>query len=358
MNPADDWRSRPHRRRNALTGDWILVSPQRTQRPWQGEQTAAVPPQAKPAYDPACYLCPTNARAGGRRNPRYGQTFVFDNDYPALVPGTPVAAIDVDGLLVAKAEAGICRVVCFSPRHDVSIAQLPVAQIRLVIDTWAAEFVALGADPAINSVIIFENHGDAMGASNPHPHAQIWANATVPDEPATEEAVAVAHFSRHGTCVLCAYLAHERTAGERIVFTNDHATVLVPFWAVWPFETLVIPHAHAGGLHELAAVARDGLAEAMSVLTRAYDRVFETPFPYSMGFHQRSTDGRPHPEFHAHAHYYPPLLRSATVRKYMVGYEMLGMPQRDFTPESAADRLRVAAGSADFAHAPEPRADT
>jgi UDPglucose--hexose-1-phosphate uridylyltransferase len=335
------WQTRPHRRRNALTGEWILVSPHRTQRPWQGETAAAREPERKPAYDPTCYLCPGNARAGGARNPRYSGTFVFENDYAALRPDTPPGGIDDAGLLVAQSERGICRVVCFTPRHDLSIAQMPAAEIRGVIETWAGQYTELGARPDINSVIVFENHGEAMGASNPHPHAQIWANASIPNEPAKEQAAAAAYFAADGACLLCAYAAREIAAGERIVYTNEHAVVLVPFWAVWPFEALLIPRVHAGALDRVSAPARDGLAAAMQVLTAAYDQVFEGPFPYSMGFHQRPTDGGAHPEWHAHAHYFPPLLRSATVRKYMVGYEMLGMPQRDITPESAAQRLRA-----------------
>jgi UDPglucose--hexose-1-phosphate uridylyltransferase len=340
---SDDgaWQSRPHRRRNALTGEWILVSPHRTQRPWQGETSAVRDTERKPAYDPTCYLCPGNARAGGARNPPYAGTFVFENDYAALRPDTPPGGIDDAGLLVARAERGTCRVVCFTPRHDLSIARMPAADIRAVIDTWAEQYIELGAQPDINSVIVFENHGEAMGASNPHPHAQIWANASIPNEPAKEQAAAAAYLAAHGTCLLCAYLARELAAAERIVFANEHAVALVPFWAVWPFEALVVPRLHATALDGVSAAARDGFAAAMQTLTAAYDRVFDVPFPYSMGFHQRPTDGAVHAEWHTHAHYFPPLLRSATVRKYMVGYEMLGMPQRDITPESAAERLRA-----------------
>ena len=341
MSAPDDWQARPHRRLNVLTGEWILVSPQRTQRPWQGETTAARAPDIKPHYDPTCYLCPGNSRAGGAHNPLYTQTFVFDNDYAALAPDTPPAAVDLDGLLVAQSERGVCRVVCFTPRHDLSIAQMATPEIRGVIDAWAQQYTELGALPDINSVIVFENHGEQMGASNPHPHAQIWANASIPNEPAKEGAAAAAYRDAHGSCLLCAYLARELASGERIVYANEHAVVLVPFWAIWPFETLVIPRVHATALDLVTPAARDGLSEAMRVVTATYDRVFDIAFPYSMGFHGRPTDGQPHGEWHTHAHYYPPLLRSATIRKYMVGYEMLGMPQRDITPESAAERLRA-----------------
>lgn len=341
MSGDNAWQTLPHRRRNALTGEWILVSPHRTQRPWQGETGAARAPQNKPAFDPTCYLCPGNARAGGARNPPYDGTFVFENDYAALRLDTPPGGVDEAGLLVARAERGICRVVCFTPRHDLSIAQMPPAEIRAVIDTWAEQYSELGALPDINSVIVFENHGEAMGASNPHPHAQIWANASIPNEPAKEQAAASAYWAANECCLLCAYLAREIAAGERLVYANEHAVALVPFWAVWPFEALVVPRVHATALDSIDVAARDGLAAAMRALTAAYDRVFDVPFPYSMGFHQRPTDGAMHLEWHAHAHYFPPLLRSATVRKYMVGYEMLGMPQRDITPESAAERLRT-----------------
>lgn len=343
MSDGPAWRALPHRRLNALTREWILVSPQRTQRPWQGETTAAGKTEPKPAYDPTCYLCPGNSRAGGARNPDYTGTFVFDNDYAALKPGIPAAASDDGGLLVAQSELGVCRVVCFTPRHDLSIAEMAAAEIRGVIDAWAQQYSELGARPEINSVIVFENHGEAMGASNPHPHAQIWANAGIPNEPAKEQAAVSAYLAAHGTCLLCDYLARELADRERIVYSNDHAVALVPFWAVWPFEALVIPRAHATALDVMRPAARDGLAEAMRVLTATYNRVFDVAFPYSMGFHQRPTDGHVHAEWHTHAHYYPPLLRSATVRKYMVGYEMLGMPQRDITPESAAERLRALA---------------
>jgi len=339
----DAWRERPHRRRNALTGEWVLVSPQRTKRPWQGETTTAALETSLP-YDPACYLCPGNARAGGETNPAYAETYAFDNDYPALVPDTPDGDVaDEGGLLVARAERGHCRVVCFDPRHDASFASLAAAAARAVVDAWAAESAALRAEPGIGAVTVFENRGAAMGASNPHPHAQIWATETVPNELARELAGARAFRAEHEVCVLCAYVLRELQRGERVVYRNDAAVVLVPFWAVWPFEAIVVPRGHAGTLDALGPKERDALADAMGMLTRAYDRLFEVPFPYSMGFHQQPGNApvaNGEPELHLHAHYFPPLLRSASVRKYMVGFELLGMPQRDVTPESAAARLR------------------
>jgi UDPglucose--hexose-1-phosphate uridylyltransferase len=340
VNGAAAWLARPHVRYNPLVRAWVLVSPQRVERPWQGE-IASARTEPKAAYHPHCYLCPGNERAGGARNPRYGTTFVFDNDYAALVPDAPAGELDLDGLLIARAEPGICRVVCFTPRHDLSVSQMTTQQIRQVVDSWAEQTIDLGAKPFVNSVTIFENYGEMMGASNPHPHAQIWSNATIPSELRTEQESLLAYRAKHGTCLLCTYIDRELTLGTRVVRADEHVAVLVPFWATWPFEVLVAPRRHARSLDELDGAERDALAEAMRTLTSTYDRLFDAPFPYSMGFHQRPTDGAPHDEWHLHGHYLPPLLRSATVRKYMVGYEMLGMPQRDITPEAAAERLRV-----------------
>jgi UDPglucose--hexose-1-phosphate uridylyltransferase len=329
-----------HRRRNALTGEWVLVSPHRTQRPWQG-QVERPPQPALVEYDPKCYLCPGNERAGGVRNPNYTSTFVFDNDFAALQPDTPSDRIDEQRLLVAESERGICRVVCFSPNHGLTIPRMDIADIRLVIDQWAAQYVELGSLDFIRSVQIFENRGEMMGASNPHPHCQIWASESVPNELAKEEASQAQYRFERGSCLLCDYLRIEQRARERIVIENDSFAALVPFWAVWPFETILISKRHLTGMDELADNERTGLAEIMKRLTVRYDNLFEVSFPYTMGFHQHPTDGQAHADFHFHAHYYPPLLRSATVRKFMVGFEMLATPQRDITPESAAERLRA-----------------
>ena len=332
-------REHPHRRFNPLTREWVLVSPHRTARPWQGRREEGEP-ESLPAYDPACYLCPGNARAGGARNTEYESTFVFDNDYAALLPETPSDGFDRGGLLVARGEPGVCRVVCFSPRHDLTVSRMSATDVRKVVDVWAMQYAELGSLPFVNSVQIFENRGALMGASNPHPHCQIWADATVPDEASKESSAFSDYFEEHGSCMLCDYLALEVEAGERVVFQNEHFAAVVPFWAVWPFETLVVGRRHTTGLDELGAAERDGLADVLRRMTARYDKLFGTPFPYTMGFHQRPTDGEAHKEFHAHAHFYPPLLRSATVRKFMVGYEMLAMPQRDITAEAAAARLR------------------
>jgi UDPglucose--hexose-1-phosphate uridylyltransferase len=335
----DIWRGNPHRRLNCLTGESVLVSPHRTQRPWLGQVDAA-PAAARPAYDPGCYLCPGNERAGGARNPAYTGTFVFQNDYSALLPDAPPERWERGGLLRAETERGVCRVLCYSPRHDLTLGAMEPAAIRTVVDLWSAQYAELGALPGIRHVQIFENCGAMMGASNPHPHGQIWAEEQIPNEPAKEAARQARHREEHGSCLLCDYLDLERREGERIVWENDAFTALVPFWAVWPFEVMLISRSHRGALPELAAPERDGLAEILHRLLRAYDRVFDAPFPYSMGFHQKPTGGEAHPEWHLHAHFYPPLLRSPVIRKFMVGYEMLGQPQRDITPESSAERLR------------------
>ncbi len=235
---------------------------------------------------------------------------------------------------------GICRVVCFNPRHDLTLARMSVEQIVPVIDTWAGQYAELSANPSINFVQIFENRGDMMGASNPHPHCQIWSSSSLPNEPSKELAAQSAHYARGGHCLLCDYLALEERRGERIVCENDAFVALVPFWAVWPFELLLISRRHTGDLLDMGASERERLASILRRITTRYDNLFETSFPYTMGFHQRPSDGKPYPEWHFHAHYYPPLLRSATVRKFMVGYEMLATPQRDITAESAAARLR------------------
>jgi UDPglucose--hexose-1-phosphate uridylyltransferase len=327
-----------HRRLNRLTGEWVLVSPHRTARPWQG-QVEEVAADQRPTYDPACYLCPGNGRAGGARTPEYDSTYVFDNDFAALTPDVAPEEDDRKGLLIAQSERGICRVVCFSPRHDLTLGQMPAEAIRTVVDTWVDQYLELGSLDWVRHVQIFENRGAMMGASNPHPHGQIWANERLPNEPAKELAQQRARADSGG-CLLCDYLDVELDDGERIVTGNEHFTALVPFWAVWPFETLVLPRAHAGALPDLGPDQRDGLADILRRLTRRYDRLFGVTFPYSMGLHQQPTDGDPHREWHLHAHFYPPLLRSATVRKFMVGYELLGQPQRDITPETAAQRLR------------------
>jgi UDPglucose--hexose-1-phosphate uridylyltransferase len=338
--PVDALAEEPHRRLNLLTGEWVLVSPHRTQRPWQG-QVERRPAENRPAYDPTCYLCPRNERAGGARNPAYEGTFVFENDYAALRPGGSGTEVHVGGLLVARSEPGTCRVICFSPRHDLSLPDMERSTIRRVVDVWAEQYAELGSRPDVGAVQIFENKGEVMGASNPHPHGQIWAQQSVPLALARETERLADHHGRHGRTLLEDYLRVELDAEERIVCENDGFVALVPFWAVWPFETLVVPRRPVAQLGMMGDAERDQLADIVKRLTTRYDNVFEISFPYSAGIHQAPTDGRAHPEWHLHLHFYPPLLRSATVRKFLVGYEMLGEPQRDLTPESAAARLRA-----------------
>jgi len=334
----------PHRRFNPLTNEWVLVSPHRATRPWQGE-VAQLPTTKEPAYDPTCYLCPGNTRAGGVHNPAYTSTFVFDNDFAALKPDTPRERIDIEidgkGLLVAEGEPGICRVMCFSPRHDLTLATMAEDAIEIVARTWIEQFRELGELASINHVQIFENRGAMMGASNPHPHCQIWASASIPNIPKTEFESQAAYRKEKGSCLLCDYFRLEESAAVRTVVQNDHFLAVVPYWAVWPFETMIISKRHVAAIDEFDSNERDSLSDILKRLTTRYDNLFQTSFPYSMGFHQRPTDKQDHPEWHFHAHFFPPLLRSATVRKFMVGFELLGMPQRDITAETSAERLRA-----------------
>jgi UDPglucose--hexose-1-phosphate uridylyltransferase len=329
----------PHRRFNPLTLEWVLVSPHRAQRPWRG-QVEPKPSGNSSAFDPTCYLCPGNARAGGLKNPQYKDTFVFDNDFAALLPDTPAGELRETELLLARSEAGQCRVVCFSPRHDLTLARMSVNEIKTVVDTWCEEFSNLARQGNVRSVQIFENRGAMMGCSNPHPHCQIWANENLPDELAREVVTQQSYFQKHNSGLLEDYLALELEKKERLVCANDDFAVVVPFWAVWPYETLLVSQRRVACLTELRDAERNGLAHILRQLTIRYDNLFKTSFPYTMGFHQRPTDNKPYPEFHLHAHFYPPLLRSATIKKFMVGYEMLAMPQRDISPELAAEQLR------------------
>ena len=328
----------PHRRFNPLTREWVLVSPHRTQRPWQGKVDKYSSPAAQ-TFDPACYLCPGNERAGGARNPQYSSTFVFDNDYAALLPATPHIQQNDSDLLIAQSEPGLCRVVCFSPRHDLTISRMSQNEILQVINIWSEQFQELEKLLWVRHIQIFENRGELMGASNPHPHCQIWASANLPNIPEREVASFVSYAKQKKSCLLCDYLKLELRKKERIVCQNDAFAIVVPYWAVWPFETLLLSKRHLSAMHELSGKEQDLLADILRKTTIRYDNLFESSFPYSMGFHQRPANNGLHQDFHFHGHYYPPLLRSATVRKFMVGYEMLATPQRDITPESAAERL-------------------
>ncbi len=333
----------PHRRYNPLLRQWILVSPQRTQRPWQGETTKQAL-SAGLAYDPKCYLCPTNARSGGVHNAAYNGVFAFDNDFPALLPDVQPdcgAQINASPLLLAEPERGLCRVLCFHPNHSLTLARMDVAAITDVVAAWANETAALGDLPWINHVQIFENRGAMMGASNPHPHCQIWATEHIPDEALRELAAQQEYRDQHHSCLLCDYVATEIAQAQRIVAENGLFVALVPYWATWPFETLVLPRRHLGSFTDLTAAERVSLAAILKAVTTRYDNLFQVSFPYTLGFHQRPTHGQAHDSMHFHAHFYPPLLRSAEIRKFMVGFEMFGSPQRDLTPETAAERLRA-----------------
>lgn len=330
----------PHRRLNPLTGEWVLVSPHRLLRPWQGK-TEKVDAAERPHYDPQCYLCPGNTRANGQRNPAYTGTFVFDNDFAALKTDGADLIADHQGLFVAAAEHGLCRVICFSPRHDLTLAEMDVDEIKRVVDVWRDQYLELGARSDIGHVQIFENKGALMGCSNPHPHGQIWASHSVPTEVAIEDGHQFAHFARHSRPMLETVAEHEAASGERVVAMNGDWLAVVPFWAKWPYELLVVPRERARHLGDLDEGRRRSLAAILSAVTIRYDNLFETSFPYTMGIHQAPTNCAPNDHWTMHLHFYPPLLRSATIQKFMVGYEMLAEAQRDLTPEQAAERLRT-----------------
>jgi UDPglucose--hexose-1-phosphate uridylyltransferase len=330
---------KPHRRQNLLTGEWVLVSPHRMGRPWQGETGNSARPEAL-TYDPACYLCAGNTRVGGVVNPAYDGVWVFDNDFPALMGPDGEASPPDDSILVTEPETGVCRVICYTPDHSKTMASMTRAEITAVVEVWTTQWKELFARPDLASVTIFENRGAMMGASNPHPHGQIWATSSVPNELAIEVERQAAWFDKNGSPLLIDYLERELADGTRILCANTHFVALVPFWAAWPFETLVLPRRPVAALDELSAEEQADLADILRRLTASFDRLFAAPFPYTMGLHQRPTQA-PAPGFVFHVHFYPPLLRSATVRKFMVGFEMLAMAQRDLTPEAAAERLRA-----------------
>lgn len=329
----------PHRRLNPLTNDWILVSPHRAKRPWQGQVEKAASDD-RPAYDPTCYLCAGNERAGGKINPDYKGTFVFTNDFSALLTDTPEGGTDEGNLFQAKSESGICKVICFSENHSLTIPEMEIEDIQKVVDVWCREFEELGSNPMINYVQIFENKGAIMGCSNPHPHGQIWSSSSIPVEPAKESKTQREYFDRFGRTLLGDYLKAELEKKERLVAENEHFVALVPYWAVWPFEAMIITKRPVQNIAQLNEDERTGLADIYKQLTIKYDNLFEVSFAYSAGLHQAPTDGNDYPEWHLHMHFYPPLLRSASVKKFMVGYEMLASPQRDITAEQAAKRLR------------------
>ncbi len=328
---------RPHRRRNPLTGEWVLCSPHRATRPWQGQQETPATAD-RPHHDPSCYLCAGNKRANGEVNPAYTDTFVFENDFRALLDEDGADAPSASVLLQSAPVRGTCRVICFSPRHDLSLARMPVADIARVIDTWRQQADELGR--RYKWVQIFENKGAVMGCSNPHPHGQVWAMDCLPTLPALEDEHQRSYATAHGRPLLLDYVREELHRGERLVCGNADWAVVVPYWATWPFETLLLPRFPVQRLTQLDAAQTASLASVLSDLLRRYDALFHVDFPYSMGWHGAPFDGTPGTHWQLHAHFYPPLLRSATVKKFMVGFEMLGESQRDITPELAAERLR------------------
>ncbi len=327
----------PHRRYNALTGEYVLVSPHRTGRPWQGQQESTAGDD-RPAYDPKCYLCPGNTRASGDCNPAYESTYVFRNDFSALLPIDAPPVSDPDPLLSLEPVSGECRVICFSPRHDLTLPRMDIPEIRQVVDVWASQTAEL--IQVYRWVQVFENKGAVMGCSNPHPHGQIWAGSFVPQFVMREDEQQRRWLEEHGTVLLTEYLAREIEAETRIVDQNDHWVMLTPWWAVWPFELLLLPRRHVLRLPDLTEAERDALASILKQSLIRYDNLFQTSFPYSMGWHGAPGGAEDFSHWQLHAHFYPPLLRSATVKKFMVGYEMLAEPQRDITPELAAHRLR------------------
>lgn len=334
-----DFTQDPHRRLNVLTGEWVQVSPHRTKRPWQGQEEETAGDQ-KPEYDPNCYLCPGNDRAGDATNPEYRSTFSFKNDFSALKENSSAEEFNDNDLLISKGERGLCKVICFSPRHDLTLPEMRHSQIQEVVDLWVKEYRELGEKDFINYVQIFENKGEVMGCSNPHPHGQIWAQETIPEEPAKELKQFKAYYKKNGRTILSDYLKLELERKERVVVENDYFAVVVPFWAFWPFETLVISKRPFARLTDMREAEKAGLADIVRKLTIKYDNVFNISFPYSAGHHPAPTDGQEHPEWHYHMHFYPPLLRSATIKKFRVGYEMLANLQRDVTPEYSAEWLR------------------
>lgn len=333
-----DLNEHPHRRYNILTGEWVLVSPHRTKRPWQGKQEK-INPKNKPSYDENCYLCPGNTRANGVSNPKYQSTYSFTNDFSALMSGTPLEEIE-DGLLRASGESGVCKVICFSPDHSVTLPLMEEKAIAKVISLWQTEYETLGKAKDINHVQIFENKGATMGCSNPHPHGQIWSQNSIPEEVIKKTAHQKEYWRKHKKSLLGDYLEQEVEKQERILFEDEYFIALIPYWAVWPYEVMIAPKRHLRHIGQLKEEEKTSFAKIIKQVTISYDNLFETSFPYSMGIHQAPTDGNDYEEWHFHMSFYPPLLRSASVKKFMVGYEMFANPQRDITAEQAADTLK------------------
>ncbi|MBT2619992.1 UDP-glucose--hexose-1-phosphate uridylyltransferase [Chryseobacterium sp. ISL-6] len=339
MNLSFNQKKHPHRRYNPLLGEWILVSPQRASRPWQG-QTEKVFEEKLPIHDPNCYLCSGNLRVNGERNPDYKGVYVFDNDFGSLMKDDVEFTEEQSDLFLLKPERGINRVICFSENHSLTLPQMEVNDIKKVVDVWQQQYEELGAEDYINHVQIFENKGNVMGCSNPHPHGQIWAQSSIPSSVLKTMENFKKYFNKNKKSLLEVYLKKELELKERIVLENKHFVALVPFWAIWPYETMIISKQKIENILQFSEPEKHALAEIISLMTTKYDNLFEISFPYSAGIHQSPTDGKPHPEWHFHMHFYPPLLRSREVKKFMVGYEMLAESQRDITPEQSAEILQ------------------
>lgn len=334
----DQINSNPHRRYNILTGEWVLISPQRTKRPWQGKKDQVLATKTS-TYDESCYLCPGNTRASGEINPEYEGTLSFVNDFSAVLPNTPYEKHE-DGLLKSESESGICKVICFSPNHSLTLPLMPLEEITQVVKLWKKEYLKLGANEQINYVQVFENKGAIMGCSNPHPHGQIWSHNSIPSEVIKKSVHQKKYWELHKKSLLQDYIKQEIKKGERILIKNKHFVALIPFWAVWPYETMIVPINHYQNIGQLNTEEEVAFADIIKRLTTKYDNLFEISFPYSSGIHQSPTDNQEYPEWHFHMSFYPPLLRSAEVKKFMVGYEMFATPQRDITPEYAANTLK------------------
>ena len=329
----------PHRRYNILTAEWVLVSPHRTKRPWQGK-VEKIENKKRPKHDPNCYLCAGNTRASGALTPNYQDTYAFDNDFGALLSDSPQTNFQ-EGLLQAKGEKGICRVLCFSPDHSLTLPQMELNSVEKIVDMWQSEYLELGKKSFINHVQIFENKGAIMGCSNPHPHGQIWAQSSIPQEVVKKTTQQKKYWKKNQRSLLQDYLEQELVAKERIICKNKYFVALVPFWAVWPYEAMIIPKRHFQHIGQMTKAEKKSFAKILQDLTQRFDKLFDTSFPYSSGIHQSPTNGKNNDEWHFHMAFYPPLLRSATVKKFMVGYEMFGNPQRDITAEMAAKKLRI-----------------
>lgn len=329
----------PHRRYNPLLDEWILVSPQRAKRPWQG-QNEVISDEKKPEYDETCYLCPGNERINGGTNPKYESCYVFDNDFPALLKNEVSFDLQQEDLFKINPERGINRVICFSPKHNVTLAEMQITEIENVIKVWKEQYLELGAIDYINHVQIFENKGSVMGCSNPHPHGQIWAQSSLPTQVKKTQDNLLKYYQKTGKSLLKDYVDNELQKKQRIIAENEHFVLLVPFWATWPYETMIISKRHFSNIAEITEEEIKSYAEMIHIITVKYDNLFKTSFPYSAGIHQAPTDGLSHDEWHFHMHFYPPLLRSATVKKFMVGYELLAEAQRDLTAEQSAEILR------------------